>query len=125
MMYTLRNQCMLCAIHVYAEKSVNTINTMRLLLKKFTIFLLQSACLIAQARSNGAETRKTAKYVGFEPYWGWSNQILELKAMAAMAKHFNTTGLNCRALRFTPSVKWWILLTSSLINDAVFGGIQG
>lgn len=86
MMYTLRNQCMLCAIHVYAEKSVNTINTMRLLLKKFTIFLLQSACLIAQARSNGAETGKTAKYLGFEPYWGWSNQILELKAMAAMAK---------------------------------------
>ena len=25
LMYTLRNQCMLCAIHVYAEKSVNTI----------------------------------------------------------------------------------------------------
>ena len=75
-----------CTQHIDAEKSVNTTNTMRLSLKKFTIFVLEFACLIAQARSNGAETRKTAKYVGFEPYWGWSNQILELKAMATMAK---------------------------------------
>lgn len=59
---------------------------MRLILKNCTIFFLQLACLIALARSNDPETKKTAKYIGFEPYWGWSNQIFELKAMATIAK---------------------------------------